>query len=210
MSESISSYPLVWPREYKRCVSPQASKFGTGVHRRPTIAQGLERVRTQLGVFNSRWNERVTELVISTNAPLRLDGLPRSDRGEPADSGVAVYFTLDGKKTVLCCDKWLTVGENLAAIAATLEAMRGLERWGVSESDRAFTGFMALPAPGEVQARTCWHVLGIAATPSAKAIDDAWRERAKVCHPDLPGGSHDAMVELNTARDQAAAQATMQ
>ena len=158
-------------------------------------------------MFNTRWKDRVTGLVISTNAPLRLDGLPRSDRGEPADSGVAVYFTLDDKPTVLCCDKWLTVGENLAAIAATLEAMRGLERWGVAESERAFTGFMALPAPGEVKARTCWDVLGITSTQNKQAIDDAWREKAKVCHPDMPGGSHESMTELNTARDQAAAQA---
>lgn len=56
-----------------------------------------------------------------------------------------------------------------------------------------------LPAPGE---RTCWQVLGIEPTQNAQAIDNAWRERAKVCHPDRPGGSHDAMTELNTARDQ--------
>ncbi|WP_395739317.1 J domain-containing protein [Prosthecobacter sp.] len=208
MSETITSYPLVWPREYKRCASPQDSKFGKGVHRRPSVADGIARVREQLEAFNSRWTTRVKDLVISTNMPLRLDGWPRSDRNEPLDSGVAVYFTLDKKKTVLCCDKWLRVGENLAAIAATLEAMRGLERWGVSESERAFTGFAALPAPGQVMARTCWEVLGISAVKSKGAVDNAWRARAKVCHPDVPGGSHDAMTELNTARDQALLTAT--
>lgn len=36
-----------------------------------------------------------------------------------------------------------------------------------------------------------------------------WTGCTKLCHPDLPGGSHDAMSELNTARDQAAAQAIL-
>lgn len=46
-------------------------------------------------------------------------------------------------------------------------------------------------------------------TPGRSAIDSAWREKAKTCHPDRPGGSHDAMTELNTARDQASQQATL-
>mgnify|MGYP006352653169 FL=1 len=42
---------------------------------------------------------------------------------------------------------------------------------------------------------------------AAAAVHEAWRDRAKACHPDRPGGSHDAMTELNLACDQAAAQA---
>ena len=210
-TDPITAYPLAWPRGYERWPAEcrVQSKFSNW-KKTVSVADGLHRVRSQLECYNGPQRNlgRVRNLVISTNCELRLDGFPRRDRGAPDDPGVAVYFTLDDKPTVLCCDRWLRVGENLAAIGATLEAMRGLERWGVSESERAFTGFAALPAPGDVQARTCWSVLKIAPTQSRAAIDEAWCVRAKLCHPDLPGGSHDAMSELNTARDQAAAQAT--
>jgi curved DNA-binding protein CbpA len=46
-------------------------------------------------------------------------------------------------------------------------------------------------------------LLGIASTRDLKAINEAWRVRAQVCHPDRPGKSHVAMSELNKARDQA-------
>lgn len=224
MSDTITSHPLSWPRGYER-TAPGArlrATFGTTTKvqgsasswtrkRELTVAESLSRLHHAFNAFTKPGKPyRIIpeQAVISTNMKVRLDGLPYSGQSEPLDVGVAVYFEFDGKATVMCCDKWTRVADNLNSIAATLDAMRALERYGVSESERAFTGFMALPAPGEVKARTCWEVLGIAATTSAKAINEAWRERAKTCHPDTPGGSHDAMSELNTARDQAAAQAT--
>lgn len=41
---------------------------------------------TELQRFNGRWSERVRDLVVSTNCELRLDGWPRSDRGNPHDA----------------------------------------------------------------------------------------------------------------------------
>lgn len=223
MNENISSYPLKWPLGYER--TPRAERkramFGTTGRsawggnskqkRSLTIAEGVERLMQAIRAFTKSgkpWRIDPDRTVISSMLRARMDGLPMSNQSEPEDTGIAVYFELDGKLTVMCCDKWDRTADNLGSIAATLEAMRALERYGVSQSERAFTGFMALPAPGEVQARTCWEVLGIASTKSKKTIDDAWRERTKICHPDRPGGSHDAMAELNTARDQAAQQAT--
>jgi DnaJ-class molecular chaperone len=37
----------------------------------------------------------------------------------------------------------------------------------------------------------------------AENIDAAYRRLSKERHPDRPGGSHDAMAELNAARDAA-------
>ena len=64
-------------------------------------------------------------IVISTNAELRQDGFPYSNRRAPEDVGVAVYFTLEGRPYVLPCDKWERVADNLAAIAKHVEAKRG-------------------------------------------------------------------------------------
>ena len=61
---------------------------------------------------------------------LRLDGLPYSNQTPPADKGVAVYFT--HKKQAMCfaCDRWDRVQDNIYAIAMTIQALRGIERWG--------------------------------------------------------------------------------
>jgi len=130
------------------------------------------------------------------------------DRAVP-DPGVAVYFPIDGGTTCIAIDRYDRIWKNLRAVQRTLEAFHLIQRHGGSGLlKQAFTGFMALPAPGEVKAWTCWDVLGIPATLSQGAIDNAWREQAKLCHPDRPSGSHDAMTELNTARDQASQQST--
>lgn len=212
---TITRFPLAWPTGYQRTTTRSHAHFGTvkasgynsyKSRERLTIAEAVKRLQSALDGFNSRTHyDRcyVPDAILSTNLRTRLDGLPASGQSEPADPGVALYFRLDGTDKVMCCDKWNRVADNIAGIAATLDALRGIERWGVSECNRAFTGFEALPAPGEVHARTCWEVLGIPMTRDKAAIDAAWRERAKLCHPDLPGGSHEAMSELNTARDQA-------
>ena len=69
--------------------------------------------------------------IISTNLKLRLDGLPRSDQKEPDDPGVAVYWQrLSKPKKVMAIDLYDRIADNLAAIGATLNAMRAIERHG--------------------------------------------------------------------------------
>lgn len=142
-------------------------------------------------------------LVISTNVELRQDGLPYSNRRAPDDQGAAVYFALKGKPCVLACDKWNRVEDNLWAIAKHIEALRGQERWGVGSVEQAFAGYTALPAPGESIAATWYNVLGVSATCTYEAALEAYRDEAMKCHPDRPGGSHEAMTRLNSSWDQA-------
>lgn len=201
-----TNYPLAWPLGYKRTNAYLQAPFKSGTRGKLTVNQSVERVESQFEAFNKRGHRpRASGLIISTNIQPTLSGRPRSNTGEPRDPGVAVYFVLDGKNTVLCCDKWHRVADNLAAIAATIDALRGIDRWGVAEASRAFVGFEALPAPGESKVRTCWTVLGLVprAGLSKQEVDAAWREKARICHPDKPGGSHEGMAELNAARDQA-------
>jgi len=218
----ITSYPLTWPRGYSRTPKHlrQRASFGTvkkvatgwKQKNQVSVSEALARLHHAFSTFTrpgQAYRIIPENAVISSNMKTRLDGLPYSGQSEPDDVGVAVYFRFDDKETVMACDKWSRVADNIVSIAYTLDAMRALERYGVSESERAFTGFMALPAPGEVKARTCWQVLSIPPTLSQKEINNAWREKSKMCHPDAPGGSHDAMTELNTARDQASQQATL-
>jgi hypothetical protein len=56
-----------------------------------------------------------------------------------SDSGAAVYFTRKGRDQCIACDKWDSVRDNLHAIGKTIEALRGIDRWGTGEMvDAAF------------------------------------------------------------------------
>lgn len=92
----------------------------------------------------------------------------------------------------------------LADVAATLYAMRAIERHGgAAILDRAFSGFAALPAPGHA-ARSWREVLGFTAGHTI-TLDDArtaYRRLATENHPDH-GGDPDRMAEINRAWQQA-------
>ena len=139
------------------------------------------------------------DVVLSSNLLLRLDGYPRSGQPEPQDSGIAVYWRKRKETRCIAVDRYDRVADNIAAIAATLEAMRAIERHGGAEIlDRAFTGFVALPAPAQ-----WWHVLGFDS--SAEVDEESLEERYKLLamdrHPDR-GGDNNVMAELNWARDK--------
>lgn len=198
---SVSAYPLSWPTgwirtragQHQRARFSQTSYSGNYASSKPvSVATARERLQGELDRLGAR------NVVLSTNLELRLDGQPRSDRSEPYDSGAAVYFDLEGKATVLACDRWDRVADNIVALAKHIEAMRGMDRWGVGSLEQAFTGYQALPAPDP-----WWKVLGLLGpTRSERDIKQAYRIAAADSHPDRPGGSHDKMAELNAARDE--------
>jgi DnaJ-domain-containing protein 1 len=96
----------------------------------------------------------------------------------------------------MAIDRYDALADNLAAIAATLEAMRAIDRHGGAEIlDRAFKGFVALPAPEQP-----WNVLGVAMTATTGEIDEAYRRLAMQHHPDR-GGDAAAMARINAARE---------
>lgn len=188
------SYPLTWPDGW-----PRSKSRGRHTHdyRSPvTVGQGCEMVMAELVRLG------VNEAVLSSNMKARLDGMPYSGQSEPGDRGVAVYFTLKGRPTVLACDKWDKVGRNLWAIAKHVEAIRGQERWGVGNIEQAFAGYARLPGVGETSGFSWWKELGVPVNATAEQIKSAYRDRAKVCHPD-GGGTHESMARLNDAFTQA-------
>lgn len=141
-------------------------------------------------------------VVVSTNVELRGDGQPYSGRRAPDDPGAAVFFKLKGKPCVLACDKWNRVEDNLSAIARHIEALRGQERWGVGSVEQAFAGYTALPPVGSSPGTSWWNVLGCAHDAPFETVKEAFRDAARKAHPDL-GGSHDAIIAVNAAWDQA-------
>lgn len=216
----MTRYPLSWPAGWKR--TDPARRTSALFHRIVTLessAQIGERKTAKriLGVQDA--TARVLgelrlfgvlegEAIISTNVVLRLDGLPRSGQAEPNDPGVAVYWKrpLDRATKCMAIDRYDRVADNLAAIAATLEAMRSIERHGGAQIlDRAFSGFDALPAPGKSSGRGWREILGFApdATPDRPDVEHAYRRRRSEAHPDRKGGSAEEFDAVQRAYDMA-------
>lgn len=217
MSEAIQAFPLTWPVGWRRTESFQRTRAQFGkkqqqyadrlvdgrTQRVPTyqrtvdltISDAIGRV---LGELERMGLDR-EDVVISTNIRTRLDGLPYSNAAQPADPGVAVYWRKRKETRCMAIDRYDRVQDNLAAIAATLDAMRAIERHGgATILDRAFQGFTALPAP-----EAWWQVLGLSGPNATRSeIDFAHRTLIMKHHPDREGGSTELAARINRARDQ--------
>lgn len=141
--------------------------------------------------------------VLSTNLLLRQDGLPRSGQRQPDDSGVAVYFTYKSKQMCFACDKWQKIEHNIQAVRKTIEALRGIERWGTGDMvEQAFSGFATL---GHDSIKRSWReVLGFTPDESPSLVDvkNSYRKLSMIHHPDR-GGSDEAFQEISNALAEA-------
>jgi hypothetical protein len=188
---SVEAYPLQWPAGRKRTESyrREASNF------RVTLGTARDELFAEIGRLGAR------HVVVSTNIPLRQDGKPYANTPRLDDPGVAAYFEHKGRKMCFACDRWNKVEDNMRAVAKTIDALRGVARWGTGDMlEAAFTGFAALPAPGS--AREWWEVLGLQRTATRDEINHAARRLASEHHPDR-GGNPARMAEINVARDKA-------
>jgi hypothetical protein len=202
MSAIPTRFPLQWPEGWKRTESyRRRSATFKRLGKDLTVFDGVERVLEEL----DRLGVRQDDVIVSTNVKTRLDGLPRSGEPKPSDPGVCVYWQKTSKQPMRCMavDRYTEVADNLAAIAATLEAMRAIERHGgAAILDRAFTGFTALPAPAAGK-RDWWVVLDCSPNSGREIIDHSFKRLASRYHPDKEGGSAEKMAELNAARVEA-------
>lgn len=205
--EIKQAYPLQWPVGWKRT---PANERKLGRFRKSkqyndwiTVDVATSRVCDEL----RRMGVDRNDFVISTNLQLRMDGFPRS--GQPtriSDPGVAVYW-MDGKEQrCMAIDIYTEANDNIAAVAATLDAMRAIERHGGAEIlNRAFSGFTALPAAGETSGVPLWRdVLGFkqGTTVTKQDVELNFRALSKKAHPDT-GGSDGEMAMLLRAREMA-------
>lgn len=196
MSENIQAYPLQWPLARPRSSGRQTT-YAFRVQRtraRHSVGVSVDNIYNELRLMGAR------DVVISSNIPLRRDGTPRSGEAQPKDPGVAVYFNYDKQPVCLACDQWTHVEDNLWSIFLTLEAMRGIDRWGAAKLSATFTGYAALPPPA---ATAAWSdVMKVDRFAPWEAVQAAYRELAKSNHPDA-GGDPEAWHTLQTAYEQA-------
>lgn len=147
----ITRYPLTWPAGRGCTKFPARSKFKVR-----SFAFVRDELLHELKLLGAR------NVVLSANLKLRNDGLPLANQSQPADAGVAVYFDYKGRAVCFACDRWAKVEDNMQAVRHTIEALRGIARWGTGDMvEAAFTGFAQLSATRSAPSvRSWWIVLG--------------------------------------------------
>lgn len=178
--KKVTRYPLDWPAHKPRAKHRQRAKFNSG-GAPVEFLEGIRRVKAELQTMRAR------DVVISLDVEMRTDSAPYSRNRATYDVGAVVYFKLDAKPYAFPCDKWDRLGDNLAAIAHHIRAVRGMERWGVGSLEQAFTGFLALPAKGETGGEAWYETLGVKHDAAATEIKKAYRDLALRHHPDKGG-----------------------
>ncbi len=205
----VDAYPLQWPHAWPRTADhkKERSNFkqkGSGSFgglSRTTFQAAGSLLYSELGRLGAR------SIVLSSNLRLRGDGVPYATQERNVDQGVAVYFVREGKEQCIPCDKWDRAEDNIKAIGKTIEALRGIERWGAKNMvDAAFRGFQALPSPDMVMAmpqQRSWHdVLGVSSEAPEAVRKAAYRALARTAHPDT-GGSREEWDQLQKAAKEA-------
>lgn len=138
---------------------------------------------------------------------IRLDGYPRA---AAVARGPGVILTFDSRFGALSypCDTFTAWEDNLRAIALALEALRTVDRYGVTKRGEQYTGWKKLgsgiqPAMTVVQAADYvgaavgWRANAI--TADREIFRNAYRAAAARLHPDA-GGSTDEFQRLQEAK----------
>lgn len=175
---AVEAYPLHWPLGFPRTKSRQPSRFKT------TLPSAINNVEEELRRFGSDTGKPVRDVVISSNYSLTTR--------QPADPGVAVYFTWDGIEVCIPADRYPAIEDNLQAVSKIVESHRAIMRHGGFNLVRAaFRGFAALPPPnkdssGELP-KPWWQILGVPEGATVEQAKTAYHRLVKEAHPDRGG-----------------------
>jgi hypothetical protein len=177
-----------------RPMGPLAKKTRTNSQFRSKYATILDKLETELDKLSAR------SIVIEAGyelSQIRNDGWPRST-ARPSHPDVRLSFNSRGKEMAFPCSTYTSMDDNLYAIALTLERLRDINRYGVTQEGQQYKGFTALPAPEaagtcKIKAATLLAFLAGQGHFSGNIlVDPAAREAAykvvvKKVHPDMGG-----------------------
>lgn len=183
--------PIIsWPKEYT--TNRMYDRFGSIWTQTLSL---LEREIDQL------WGDNIVFRAAVTHGDVRRDGQLRA-RATPSHPGIMICFDSMHGPLAYACDSYFDWKANVRAIALSLEALRKVDRYGVSGKGEQYSGFKQIAAPGggtsEMDVQTAAGVLINAANEDCSAheydvINDpiarnrVYRKAAKNTHPDRHG-----------------------
>ncbi len=161
-----------WPQEFSR--HRRRAPF------RAQLSATVSLLGRELRMLNAK--QIVLQIAIG-EAALRVDGLPYAD-ARPEHPGVILAFESKWGPLKYVTDEFSTWQENLRAIALGMEALRKVDRYGVSKRGEQYTGWKALPASTDPAA-------SIQTRDQAQAVLDQYggdlRRAIRETHPDHGG-----------------------
>jgi hypothetical protein len=190
----IEPFPLQWPQGYPVTYDREYSKF------KCTLAEARDGVLYELSRL------KATDIVITSNVQVDRRGLiPASGRLVYDNPGVAVYFKYSNQESIVACDNWKYLHENMRAVQNSLEAIRSLERWRCTNIiSQALSERKELPQNAGESHPAWWQVLGVDQSASTTMIKSAYHAKAKVLHPDNKHtGSKEKFLDLSRAFEEA-------
>lgn len=106
--------------------------------------------RSTLSLLNSELKhlgagDIVLQVYLDRNK-IRNDGMMRAD-ANPSSPGVILSFKCKHGQLMYPCDTFLAWTDNLRAIALALQALRAVDRYGVTSRAEQYRGWQQLPAP---------------------------------------------------------------
>lgn len=129
---------------------------------------------------------------------IRLDGSLRASV-TPRSPGVILNFESMHGPQSFPCDTFLNWKHNMRAIAKSLEALRTVNRYGVSKSGQQYRGWQSLPAPasyGFSSRESAWayvsRLMNMNGTiPAGDDLARVLRDAARKTHPDHGGDAEE-------------------
>jgi hypothetical protein len=112
---------------------------------------------------------------------VRLDGMPRADAQAPQHPGIEISFDTGRGRLTYSTDVCTFWQHNVRSIALGLEALRAVDRYGITHRGEQYAGFLALAAGGPDSTR------------GAQLVEQAGgvRQALMASHPDHGGDPTD-------------------
>lgn len=175
---------------------------------RASWAQTLELLERETRHLGARL---VVIQVDVTEGEMRRDGMLRAN-AKVGFPGVRVSFESRHGPQTFATDRFGWWQDNVRAVAKSLEALRAVDRYGVTGSGEQYRGFTAIEAEPDTGAMTVQQAAEYIAAHAGGSysatllltapgqVQAAFRAAAHVLHPDY-GGDPDQFRRLLTARD---------
>lgn len=196
-SISITFRPIErWPKPMTRF--RQRSRF------KASYSQTLDLLDREL------WHVGAKQVVLQMAlqpSDIRVDGLPRAS-AKPSHPGVILAFQTKRGPLSFPCDTYDRYEDNLRAIALSLEALRSVDRYGVTGNGEQYRGWERLPPPETHEGWTLEQAQafidqvndGQADWSIRVHAENAIRRAEMKTHPDIQGGDAEKFKLVQHAR----------
>ena len=183
------------------CVSLDLKAF-------PSPRKETERRRSQ---FKAPWNRTLSllekelmnlgarEVILEggwRSDQIRVDGSPYASARTSHPAVILRFRDSENRPLAFPCDRFETWEDNVRAIALSLEALRAVDRFGVTKHSEQYKGFKAIEEPKQWTVDDAAQFLSIKTEMRADVLlaqpEDyrrAYRAAARVMHPDVIGSN---------------------